>query len=273
MKECIHNRYILNGELQDCNSFNPCYLDEGISVYEVIRVINGLLLFKEDHYHRLISSLDLSGQHFKPGMSEFSHYLQQLLDANDGVDGNVKIVVNFRSDIDPCFLLYYIPHRYPTDLEYEHGISLSTLQFVREEPNKKIWRSGFRKKVNGIIASTPVYEVLLVSPEGFITEASKANIFFLKEETLFTPPAGTVLAGITRKYIFSLCEQLGIPLYEKNILYNELDDFTGAFITGTSPKVLPAKGINGVRYDVGHQMIRQLMLEFERIIGEYFRNC
>ncbi len=270
MKECIHNKYILNGELFDCSSFDPCYLDEGISVYEVIRVINGRLLFLEDHYERLKTSLSLSGQTFTPELIEFTRLLQILLEANKLPEGNIKIVINFKADADPCLLMYYIPHRYPSDQEYQEGITLNTIPFVREEPNKKIWRSEFRKKVSELTASGSVYELLLVSPGGFITEASRANIFFLKGNTLFTPPGGIVLPGITRKHIFSICHQLKIDLFEKNILLNELGKFNGAFITGTSPKVLPVKKIDDIAYRVEHKLISRLMKAFDKRIKDYF---
>ena len=272
MKECIHNKYILNGELHDCSSFDPCHLDEGISIYEVIRVINGRLLFLEDHYERLKTSLSLSGQTFTPELTEFTRLLQILLDANKLPEGNIKIVINFKPDADHCFLMYYIPHRYPSDKEYQEGVTLNTFQFVREEPNKKIWRSEFRKKVKELTASGLVYEILLVSPQGFITEASRANIFFLKGNTLFTSPVGTVLPGITRKHIFTICHQLKIELFEKTILKNELGNFNGAFITGTSPKVLPVKQIDDTGYIVGHELINRLMKAFDELTEEYIRN-
>jgi len=272
MKECIHNKYILNGNLHDCSSFDPCHLDEGISVYEVIRVINGRLLFLEDHYERLKTSLSLTGHSYTPDLTEFVRLLHLLLEANKFAEGNIKIVINFKPAVDPCFLLYYIPHHYPSDKQYQEGVTLSTFRFVREEPNKKIWRSEFRKKVKELTASGSVYEILLVSPQGFITEASRANIFFLKENTLFTAPAGTVLPGITRKHIFTICHQLNIELFEKTILKNELENFNGAFITGTSPKVLPVQRIDNTGYIVGHELINRLMKAFEELIEEYFRN-
>ena len=269
MKECIHKKYILNGELEDCRSFDPCHLEEGISVYEVIRVINGRLLFLEEHYERLNTSLELAGQGFKPEFPEFIRLLQLLLDANNETEGNIKIVINFSPASEPCLLMYYIPHQYPSHREYSEGIALRTFQFVREEPNKKIWRSAFRQKVRELTSSGSIYEVLLVTPDGYITEASRANIFFLKGDKLFTSPSGTVLAGITRKHIFSICKQQEIQLFEKNILFSELGTFSGAFITGTSPNVLPVRQIDDISYTVRHELVTRLMKAFDEVIDEY----
>ena len=45
-----------------------------------------------------------------------------------------------------------------------------------------------------------------------ITEGSRSNIFFLKDETLVTAPDNAVLNGITRKHILEICRENSIRL-------------------------------------------------------------
>ena len=44
------------------------------SVYEVIRVIDGVALFLEDHFYRLVSSMKIGGLHLDMGLSEFRQW-------------------------------------------------------------------------------------------------------------------------------------------------------------------------------------------------------
>ena len=41
------------------------------------------------------------------------------------------------------------------------------------------------------------------------------NIFFVKNDVVYTPEPRNILVGISRDYIFELCEQLGISCIEK----------------------------------------------------------
>ena len=60
MKECIYSKFILDGRVADCEHFHPVLINEGISLYEVIRVIRGKFLFADDHIKRLINSSRLA---------------------------------------------------------------------------------------------------------------------------------------------------------------------------------------------------------------------
>ena len=272
MKDCINDKYILNGQIVPCDSFDPRYLIEGFSVYEVIRVIGGRYLFIDDHLRRLESTRKISSLSKGPDPSELKKQLHSLVEANNHADGNVKLVINYRGARIFCFMMYYIPHRYPSAKEYSRGVRLVSRQFIRQDPHKKIWRQEFREKVGQIISSEKVWDVLLVNEEGSISEASKANIFFFRGDILYTPPVTLVLPGITRRYIFSLCEQLHIILYEETVPYSKLDSFDAVFITGTSPKVLPVSQIDHMRFPVSHELMTTLMKAYDRLISEYFFN-
>lgn len=266
MEACIQKCYIRNGKLAGCREFDPRFLDAGSPVYEVIRVIGGRFLFAEDHYNRFRSSLDLSGFPSPPDPEEFGRFLELLLEANHHADGNVKIVMTDGPGQSPRFFMYYIPHRYPTGAEYSGGVLLKSFRFVREEPNRKVWRSAFRKTVDEQTGKGQVYELLLVNPDGFITEASKANVFFLDGNHLHTPPEDLILQGITRKHVIALCRRLGIDLSIRPIRFEELPGFSGSFITGTSPKILPVRQIDEIKFPVGQEPVRRLMSAYDEVV-------
>jgi branched-chain amino acid aminotransferase len=75
-----------------------------------------------------------------------------------------------------------------------------------------------------------------------------------------------VLPGITREKIIQLCKKFGIKFNEQKISINAINKYEGAFLTGTSPKVLPIKNIDTHHYDVNNRVIRILMSAFDEMI-------
>jgi D-alanine transaminase len=81
---------------------------------------------------------------------------------------------------------------------------------------------------------------------GFITEGSHSNIFFVIEGTLFThPESNHVLSGITRKNILRIANEAGIKVREEAVQENRIRFVKEAFITNTSAEVTPVIEIGG----------------------------
>jgi branched-chain amino acid aminotransferase len=50
---------------------------------------------------------------------------------------------------------------------------------------------------------------------------------------------------------------------------DELSSADGAFLTGTSPKVLPIKTIDDFSFKTNYPEIRELMSDYDRLIQQY----
>jgi D-alanine transaminase len=81
---------------------------------------------------------------------------------------------------------------------------------------------------------------------GFITEGSHSNIFFVIDGTLFThPESNHVLSGITRKNVLRIAQDAGIRIREEAVLENRIRFIQEAFITNTSAEVTPVTVLGG----------------------------
>ena len=49
---------------------------------------------------------------------------------------------------------------------------------------------------------------------------------------------------------------------------SEISNFDAAFISGTSPKILPIANINEVKFDVENEKLRLLMQKFNEVINQ-----
>ncbi|WP_102107754.1 branched-chain amino acid aminotransferase [Oceaniglobus roseus] len=93
---------------------------------------------------------------------------------------------------------------------------------------------------------------LVADALGNVAESATANVFMVKDGTVFTPVAnGTFLAGITRARHIANLRADGVEVVETVLSF---DDFRGAdevFLTGNMSKVTPVTGFEDVSYQVG----------------------
>ena len=98
-------------------------------------------------------------------------------------------------------------------------------------------------------------------------EASKSNVFAIINNTVITPPDDLVLPGITRKYVLEVCREMGIPVRMRAIQLEEIEKVDGLFLTGTSIHVLPVCQVNDTRLSVENEIMRKIMIQFQKIIN------
>ena len=108
------------------------------------------------------------------------------------------------------------------------------------------------------LIATNAYEAFLVDDEGYITEGSRSNIFFVREGKLYTAPDDKVLGGITRKHVIDLCSINGIEIEFRCIALAEIEEYESVFMTGTSPMVLPVKSIDDFEFNVDIPVVNLL---------------
>ncbi len=95
--------------------------------------------------------------------------------------------------------------------------------------------------VNGYV------EGIALDPNGYVSEGSGENLFLVQDGVVFTPPlAASVLPGITRRSIITLCEDLKIPVREQMIPREWLYIADEVFFTGTAAEVTPLRSIDRI---------------------------
>jgi len=83
-------------------------------------------------------------------------------------------------------------------------------------------------------------EALLLNCRGHIFEASRANIFWLKNKILYTPPLDSgCLNGITRQQVIKEAKGMRIPFKEKNLTPETLKVADAAFLTNSLIGIKP----------------------------------
>jgi branched-chain amino acid aminotransferase len=260
----IHKYYILNGELKGIKQFDSAENEGGI--YEVLRVVDRIPLFLEDHLERFFHSAKLAGKNIGFSDTQISGFLKNLIEKNKTASGNILISCKINLEA------FFISHVYPTDKMYTEGINCGILKAERDNPNAKVLHTTVRNRADQIIAEKGFYEVLLVDHLGKVTEGSRSNIFFVSENEIVTPPSNRVLVGITRQKTLQLAAGLNIQVVEREVTFSELQTFDAAFITGTSPKILPVLKIDAFKFSPQNKIVGQLMNKYNELIEMYVKN-
>ncbi|MBN2636519.1 MAG: aminotransferase class IV family protein [Prolixibacteraceae bacterium] len=257
----IHDFYIFNTEIVPVTDHQQ--KENSGSVYEVLRIIRGVPLFLSDHIKRLIHSAELANLTFSISEKEIEDLLFKLIQENQVTEGNV--LLSYKENLEA----FFIPHKYPGYALYENGIQLGILQAERENPNAKMLQTEVRKRADELMVANDFYEVLLVDHTEKVTEGSRSNVFFIRNNKIITPPANEVLLGITREKVLQLAAKLDVEVEERSVYLSELATINAAFITGTSPKVLPVRQIEELFFDPKNQIVSELIRAYDTLIEEY----
>ena len=269
MSECFRKVFILNNEVLNCNEFNSGLIYFGESIYEVIRISGGVPFFLDDHLGRLFQTAELRKRKLWLDKKEIESKINQVIELNNEKQGNIKLVFNYPAPglNTGNFLVYFIEHHYPTNEQEETGVSTILYFAEREFPAAKIINQALRSVIFKKLIDMHAYEALLVNNEGYITEGSRSNVFFTKNDMIYTASSGEVLPGIARKYILEVCRNIGVKVNFEKVHSERIFDYNGVFLSGTSPGVLPVSCINDVKFDPHCNTILKIRDSYRKVSG------
>ena len=258
------HKVFLNGKLTDLSSDLMEFM-EGRNIYEVIRIIDGKILFWKDHLIRLGKSLQIEDVRLNLSDMDFIEMISVLIRQNRYENMNIRIDV-FVSDITNI-IIGFIPTYYPDTALYDEGVKTVTLNSVREDPAVKVVHNALKSRVDKILTNRKIFEVLFLNEAGNLTEGSRTNLFLIKGKEVFTAKSEDVLLGVTRNKVIELCHLENIPVHECDLAFEGAADFDACFLTGTSPKVLPVKFVDDISFPVKNGILLKIMNAYNLLIS------
>jgi D-alanine transaminase len=198
----------------------------GDGVYEVIKVMNGHLVWLDDHLERLGRSLAA----VRLSEAETGHRLEAVLPelvGRSGVrDGMAYVQVTrgvaprefvFPRPPHPTLLAYARNKRHPDVAEILAGTVLHPVEDQR-------WARCDIKSI-GLLAAVlakeeareaGAHEALFMGPDGVVREGGSSNVFALLGGVLRTHPLNNrILGGITRKHVLEIAGRVGYAVEER----------------------------------------------------------
>lgn len=271
--DAILKSYIYNGKTYDVSDNEGFKESDSTSIYEVIRVKKGIVLFMEDHLDRMIKSAEMLGFNLNKTKLEMIEEIKRLVEINGATNHNIKIVCNELASKNQNFLSYITYGSYNIEDVPKDGAKAIIFKTERVNPNIKTINIGQRDMINLELERQGALEALLEDEEGNITEGSRSNMFFVKGDVLYTAPSKKVLLGITRSKVMGICKKLNIEVIESDIHKSELDKVDGIFMSTTPIGVLPIISIGDMKLNSAqNETIKKVVDGYEALTEEYIKN-
>jgi len=252
----------MNGKIinwNDCKTHVINYsLHYGVAVFEGIRFYDtpqGISIFRlKDHIKRLLNSAKTVYIQSKWTANELVEAAKEIVKASNLKSGYIRPIIYYdggklslhaqNTNISAVIAVL------PWGKYLEHSaVMVMPSTYMRHHPKSlpmdaKV--SGYY--VNSVLAVLEARgkgydEALLLDFKGNIAEGPGENFFIVKNNSLMTPPLGTILPGITRDCIMQIAKDLGIKVSEKDITLKEAEGADEAFFTGTAAEVTPISHI------------------------------
>ncbi|MEL1245347.1 aminotransferase class IV [Flavobacterium sp. DGU11] len=247
-----------NGSLV-ANSHIPIHENRGFlygdAVFETLRVLDGKVLFLEDHYFRLMASLRIVRMEIPMffTMEYMEEQVLRLISSLEAAPANRARISFFRKsggtylpvDNNVEFIITAVPLQeslysfsegiYEVDLFRDYYVSKQLLSTLKTT-NKMVQITGsIFAHENGLD------NCLLLNDEKNVAEALQGNLFMLTGNKLVTPPVSDgCLNGIMRKQVLELAKKIeGLEVAEASVSPFDLQKADELFITNVIMGIRP----------------------------------
>ena len=241
--------YINNGKLFEVSdpslSVSNHSYRYGDGLFETMKMVNGKINLLEFHFERLFYSMQVPGFRVPVLFSEkkIADEIYQLAEKNDCTQlARVRLVVSRgEGGVNDCddklqytiecisadenvnrlnengFIIDIYPDAVKSCDKFSNLKSTSYLHYVMAA------RFAKENKLN---------DALVFNQHGRICEASIANIFWIKDKVIYTPPLSEgCVAGVMRKYLLSKLPEAGYRIGEKQCTTDDLENAEEVFLT------------------------------------------
>ena len=233
-------------------------LHYGSCVFEGQRAYGGVVFKQREHHERLRTSAEILGFELPYSAAELDAACEELLRRMNFVDAYVRPVawrgsemmgVSAQNNTIHVAIAAWEWPSYFSPEERAKGIRLDIAEYRRPDPRT----APSKSKAAGLYMICTISkhaaerkgyaDALMWDYEGYVAEATGANVFFVQDGKIHTPLADRFLDGITRRTVIDLAKRRGLEVIERRIKPEELAGFSECFLTGTAAEVTPVSEI------------------------------
>ena len=267
----------LNGQIIPLDEAKVSVFDRsflyGDSLYEVVRTYQGKPFRLKEHLERMNHSATLCQMTFSQSTKEYHREILRSIEAYRAQPGKsnedvyVRIVVSRGSgkigfglsnlETPTLYVIMVEPISLFPNKPFEIGAKLQISERVRNHPQAldPAMKSG--NYLNSLLAyltsaKDGFDDALMVDQQGFMTEGTTYNVFYVNRGIVATSPLDVgILDGITRRAVIDLCVELGIPCREVRYPKDYLFEADEVFVTSSLKEVLPVLNLDGKKVAKG----------------------
>lgn len=275
----------LDGELTDKDQKNLRIENRGFTfadgLFEVIRIVEGIPLFLEDHHKRMKESADFFKIPFPYTADDCYQQSVDLIEKNQLYDGELYWELTrgddeyrehrFRKEHNGTFAILTIPLRHINPENWKKGVSLTVYPDLRHQLcEHKTINLLANCLAKNFAYDQKGYDSMMFRVDEkkrkYITEGGSSTYFLVKDGFIATPEIDNILPGITRKKVLALCKEAQIPVVQRRVFLDEIKHAEEIFLASTVSKVMPVNKIGEKSFPVDGQITRRLMGLFAQLV-------
>ena len=249
------------------------------AVFEGERAYGGNIFKLEEHTNRLINSAKLLGFDLPQSAAEINAACNAVLKANNLTDayirplayrGSQQLAVSAQlTKIHLVIACWPWPNLFGEDRM--KGVRLGLAEWRRPHPQTAptaskaagLYMIGTMAKHDA--EALGYNDALMLTWDGYVGEATGANIFFVIDGKIHTPTPDCFLDGITRRTVISLARARGFEVIERHITLEDMATATEAFLAGTAAEVTPVRQI-GTQDFVPGKITETLVADYSALV-------
>lgn len=255
----------------------------GDGVFEGIRAYHGRVFRLRQHLERLYSSAKFISLEIPININALEELVKESLRVNHLKDAYIRLLVTRgigdlgldpRKCGPPNIIIIADQVALFPERCYEKGLEavfVKTKRNLISALNPAVKSMNYLNNILAKIEANAknVPEGIMLNHEGFVSECTGDNVFYVKKNDIFTPPVSAgVLVGITRSVVIEIIKnQTKYKFKEKLFKPKDLLAADEVFFTGTAAEVIPVTKIDRKRIGNGKPGVitRELIARFKEL--------
>ena len=243
-----HNGKFLEAEEVRIDLFSPGFL-YGQGAFETMRAYNQRVFRLDSHLERLFKALPILNLELAVGAEVLKKAVKQALKENNLKDAYLRITVWQGKDKAEA-AVFARAYNFLNKEDYRKGFKVIVSSFRQNEfsilsgiksanylPLLLAYQEAKKKNAD---------EAILLNTRGLLAEASRANIFLVKDNCLLTPSLDCgCLPGITRDTVLGLAGKEQIKVIETKLKPEDVQRADEAFLTNSLIELMPLTAVEG----------------------------
>ena len=251
----------------------------GDGVYEVVPVVNSVLIDRDYFLERLSASTEKIELRWPCEPADLLEVVQELVRRNNLQEGYVYLQITrgvaprdfaYPAGVEPTLMAFANSAEILDHPMAESGVKVVTVDDLR-------WKRRDIKSLNLLAQcmakdkarTNGAFEGWMIE-DGVVTEGASSSAFIVKNQRLITQPlSNSILPGIRRRVILELIEERNLKVDLRPFTIEEALEADEAFLSSATTLVLPIVSIDGGAVGSGKpgpvtQQVRELYLQMVR---------
>lgn len=228
-------------------SFNSELSKFGIGLFETIKIENGNPICLNLHLDRIFKSIDNLNLDIKETKSFIEERIIEYIKC-EKIDNKALRLTMFDEgyNISTRDILY-------KEETYKRGFKLNVSPIRRGDSilhrhkTTNYFENIYAKK---FAVKNGYDDAIFIDCYDRILECSMSNIFFIKDEKIYTPNEKLpILEGTMKRRIMEVCVELGINIEQSDIKITDIDKFDFCFLSNSLMGIMKVRQINEIEFE------------------------